>query len=249
MTTEAYYDRLTAYYKFIYADWGLSVVRQAEALDSVIREHFGAQAHRILDAACGIGTQSIGLAQRGYQVTGSDISLAEVEEARTEAVKRGLPMKFKQADMLELRQAHEGYFDVVIACDNAIPHLLSDDAILNAFRQFYECVQPGGGCLISVRDYASMDRTGQQLIPRQVHRTERGRVVLFDVWDFEGDFYNMSTYIVEDGGGGTGRCYIVRGRYYCVEIEALERLMAQAGFVEVQTLRDRFFQPLIIGRR
>lgn len=248
-STTQYYDRLASYYKYIYADWEGSLQRQAEALDGVIRELVGPGAHRILDAACGIGTQSIGLAQLGYQVTASDISLGGLEQARAQATQRGLTIEFRIADMRELWETYRQQFDVVIACDNAVPHLLSDDDILDAFRQFYACTRPGGSCLISVRDYADIERSGQQLHPRQVHTTPTGRVVLFDVWDFEGDYYQMTTYIVEDNGTAMARTHVMRGRYYCVQLATLEALMTQAGFTQVRTLRDRFFQPLVVGKR
>lgn len=55
-----------------------------------------------------------------------------------------------------MRVAHDHHgrqFDVVIACDNSIPRLLSDDEILTAFRQMFACTRPGGGCLVTVRDF------------------------------------------------------------------------------------------------
>ena len=246
---DAYYDSLAPYYKYIYADWEASVQLQAAALDSVIREFIGPDTRRILDAACGIGTQSIGLAQLGYMVTASDLSSQEVEQARAEASKRGLNIEFRVADMRAVYSIYQQQFDVVMACDNAIPHLLSAADISLAFQQFYACTRLGGGCIITVRDYAGMERAGRQLNPRQVHATANGRLVIFDVWDFDGDFYDMATYVVEDTGGNTAQMRILRGRYYCVTIAVLERLMAAVGFQQVRTLRDRFFQPLIIGRK
>ena len=46
---------------------------------------------------------------------------------------RALPARF-----------HE-QFDLVMACDNAVPHLLSDAEILRAFGQMFACTRPGGG--------------------------------------------------------------------------------------------------------
>lgn len=248
--TEAYYNALVPYYKLIYADWEASVERQAAALDSVIREFVGPQACHILDAACGIGTQSIGLAQLGYTVSASDISRAEVERARTESSGRGLSIDFRQADMRHLWQAHQQQFDVVIACDNAVPHLLSDREIGQAFEQFYQCTTPLGACIISVRDYAAMERNGQKFYPRLTHNLENGRIVIFDLWEFDGDFYDFTTYIVEDRAQPIANTQVIRGgRYYCVSIATLETLLAQAGFTRVKTLMDRFFQPLIVGMK
>ncbi len=211
---EAYYDGLAHYYKLIYRDWEASVARQAEALDGLIREFFGPSARRVLDAACGIGTQCLGLAERGYHVAASDISPAEIAVARAEAERRGLVIDFGLADMRQLSQARPDPFDVVLACDNAIPHLLSEADILRTVQEFHRCTTPKGGCLISVRDYARLEeRTGQaaqQVYPRKVH--------------------------------------VIRGgRYYCVTLAALERLLRQAGFGRVVTLTDRFFQPLLVA--
>src|SRR5258706_14610047 len=96
---EIFYDRLAPYYKFIYQDWEASVKRQASTLDDVIHEHFGNNVHTILDAACGIGTQSIGLAQLGFEVPPFDISSGEIERARAEASKRNLDITFHGPDM------------------------------------------------------------------------------------------------------------------------------------------------------
>jgi 2-polyprenyl-3-methyl-5-hydroxy-6-metoxy-1,4-benzoquinol methylase len=155
--TEDYYDNLAAYYKLIYQDWDASIERQGIALDGVIREFFGEGAKSILDAACGIGTQSIGLAERGYLVHASDSSKRAIIEGRTEAIKRGLPIEFQVTDMRRLIDIYPHPFDVVIACDNAIPHLLSNDEIRQTFEQFFQCTTSSGGCIVSLRDYAAME--------------------------------------------------------------------------------------------
>lgn len=243
-----YYNQLAPYYKFMLQDWNASVSRQATMLDSVIREFFGSNVHSILDAACGIGTQSIGLAQLGYEITASDISPAEIDQAQAEATQRGLRITFGVADMRKLAQSHSRLFDVVIACDNAIPHLLSDGEIRQAFEQFYRCTTASGGCIISVRDYANMELGGRKLFPRQAHKTSEGHVIVFDLWQSDGDYYDFTTYIVEDKGEPSAKAHVIRGgRYYCVTLATLEKLLREVGFQQVTTLRDRYYQPLLIG--
>ena len=245
---ESFYDQLSPYYKYIFHDWNASVERQSTILDEVIREYFGGNVESILDAACGIGTQSIGLAQKGYVLTSSDISKEEVEKARSEASKRNLDITFGIADMRNLEQTHQVKFDLAIACDNAVPHLLSEDEILQAFQQFYKVTAERGGCMISVRDYDAMERGGKKLVPRLVHDTPQGKIVVFDCWEFDGDFYDITMYIVEDDGQPMLKTNAIRGgRYYCVSILKLETLMQAAGFKTIVTLKDRFVQPLLMG--
>ena len=243
-----FYDQLAPYYTFLYADWEASLKRQAAALDGIAREFFGPDVRLILDAACGIGTQSIGLASLGYTVTASDISSAEVERARNLAQQRQLTIDFRVADMRALRAVLPEAFDVVIACDNAVPHLLTDGDLLQAFHQFYGCTTPQGGCIISVRDYAHLERGGRQLHPRLAHDIPGGRLLIFDVWDFDGDYYDLTIYVVEDRGQAEAVTHIMRGgRYYCVTIDKLEKLLRRAGFKQVVILRERFFQPVLVG--
>jgi SAM-dependent methyltransferase len=245
---EAYYDQLARYYRYLFPDWEASVTRQARVFDELIQDTFDPHARRVLDAACGIGTQCIGLAELGYQVTASDISMAAIELARQEAIRRSLSLTFIQADMRTLRQAHSGMFDLVIACDNAIPHLLSQADILKAFQQFYACTTPEGGCLISVRDYAAMELGGKRMYPRTVHQTPEGRGMLFDLWEFEGEYYDFTTYFVLDQGEAGVQTQAIRGgRYYCVSLATLEGLLLEAGFSRVAIEREKFYQPVLMG--
>jgi 2-polyprenyl-3-methyl-5-hydroxy-6-metoxy-1,4-benzoquinol methylase len=137
MSVADFYDQLSPFYHLIYPDWERAVQRQAAQLDAVIRELWGEGATTVLDVACGIGAQAIGLAQLGYHVAASDIAALPLERARREAARRGLAIDFGVADLTRLSARRDRAFDVVIACDNAIPHLLSDDQIRVAFREMY----------------------------------------------------------------------------------------------------------------
>lgn len=250
--TENFYDSLAPYYKMLYPDWDASVARQADALDSVIREYFGKGTKTLVDVACGIGTQSIGLAKYGYRVSASDISSGEIDQAKREASRHQVDIRFLVGDMRQAWDVHQRQFDILIACDNAVPHLLTDEEILQAFQQFHKTIKDGGGCIISVRDYAQLERTQHEkkFYPRRVQETETGQIVLFDIWDFyDADHYEITTYLVDDDTAHVKTRAIRGGKYYCVEIPTLEMLLLKAGFQDVMVLRERFFQPLLVARK
>jgi len=247
-----YYDKLAPYYKYIYVDWEKSVRRQAEMLDSVFKDYLGGNIETILDVSCGIGTQSIGLAEIGYKVTACDISSSEIHLAQEEAKARGLEIDFQVGDMRKAWDTHHHKYDVVIACDNSVPHLLSNEEILLAFQQFYRCTAKGGACVISVRDYANMERPESKILmhPRLIHQTGDEQVILFDVWKFDGDYYEITTYIILDTGAEELKTHVAHGgKYYCVSISTLEELLRKAGYKEIHTSTDRFFQPLLIAKK
>src|ERR687885_2233242 len=133
-----FYDQLAENYHLIYSNWKEGgVPRQGEALDKLIRATIGPPPLGVLDCSCGIGTQAIGLALRGYQVRGSDLSSRAVERARKEARAFDVDVDFSVADMRDLETQIEGTYDVVLSCDNSLPHLQTDDDILLAARNMW----------------------------------------------------------------------------------------------------------------
>jgi SAM-dependent methyltransferase len=249
MTPEAFYDELAPFYHLVYPDWEASVARQSAALDALLGQLCGEGPLAVLDAACGIGTQALGLAARGHAVTASDVSSAAVERARREAAKRSLAIDFSVADLRRLSDHHRRVFDAVIACDNALPHLLTDDDLLTAFGQLFACTRPGGACLVSVRDYDREDRTGVQIKPYGMRVDGGLRYLVFQVWEFRGELYDLAMYFVEDRGGPEARTRVLRTRYYAVGTEKLLALMRRAGFADARRLDGAFFQPLLVGTR
>src|ERR1700733_9776370 len=128
-----FYDRLAGNYHLIFEDWDASLQRQGAALAAILERECGAASTlRILDCACGIGTQSLGLASLGFTVTACDLSPASVERARVEAAKRRLTVRLLVADMLDLSEIPDSDFDAVMCMDNALPHLESDEQLFQA---------------------------------------------------------------------------------------------------------------------
>ena len=227
-----FYDDLAPYYHLIYDDWEAGMERQGARLAGVIADVWGGAVGSVLDASCGIGTQAIALARRGFDVTASDLSAEAVNRARQEASVRGLSVEFSVCDMRQVHSRHAGPFDLVISCDNSIPHLLTDKEILLALREFYACVHPGGGCLLTVRDYDSEPRGRGLVKPYGTREFGGKRFILFQVWDFEGDQYDLSFYIVEDDAAtGAVSTHVMRSRYYAISCTRLLELMQEGGFL------------------
>lgn len=244
-----FYSDLAPLYHLVYEDWHASIQRQSRMLDSVIQERWP-EAREILDLSCGIGTQALGLAQLDYVVTASDLTPEAVERARKEASALGLSVGFSVADMRDASMHHGRQFDVVLAGDNSVPHLLTDDQILEAFRAMYQCARPGGGCVISVRDYAVEDVSGSGNIKMYGTRQVDGiTYIVFQKWDVDGAFYDLTMYFVEDDGSAACQTRVMRSRYYAIGVPRLCELMGEAGFESVTRVDGRFFEPLIVGTR
>jgi SAM-dependent methyltransferase len=245
-----FYDRMASLYHLVFPDWDKSIERQAGQLTELIRERWGTGAQTVLDVSCGIGTQAIGLAQRGFVVTASDLSAGAVARARDEARRRSVAIDFSVCDMRAAHTHHQRQFDVVLSGDNSITHLLDDEQLLMALRQMYDCTRPGGGCLLTVRDYDKEER-GTGLMKSYGVREEGGkRYAIFQVWDFQGPLYDLAMYfVVDDGVSQEVATHVMRTRYHAIGTEQLLTLMRRAGFTRAERLDGRFYQPVLMGHR
>jgi len=249
-TVIEFYDQLSPFYHLLYKDWDAGMVRQAECLRDAIRAQWGDQAQSVLDVSCGIGTQSLGLARLGFHVTASDLSPQAVARAQKEAETRHLSIPFTICDMREAYRHHGGGFDVVISCDNSIPHLLSDEEILLALQEMHACLRPTGGCLLTIRAYDTEERGRGIVKPYGIREDGGKRYLIFQVWDFEGEQYALSMYFIEDDlQSGAIQTHVMRSRYYAISPNRLLELMEQAGFAEVKRLDEVFYQPVLVGTK
>jgi len=244
-----FYDELAPLYHLVFEDWDASIRRQGHQLSAIIRSEWPTH-QTVLDVSCGIGTQAIALAMNGFRVTGSDLSPKAIERARVEAVSRGQSIQFSVSDMREANLHHGTGFDLVVSCDNSIPHLLTYNEIAIALRQMFACLRNGGGCLLTLRDYDREER-GKNIVKPYGARIESGkRYVAFQVWDFEGDVYDLTIFsIEEDLSSKVVVTRTMRSKYYAISTVPLMTLMRDAGFSNVRRLDEVFYQPVIVGTK
>ncbi|MBP5168558.1 MAG: hypothetical protein ILP14_05055, partial [Oscillospiraceae bacterium] len=63
---QSFYDSMASQYDKFYLDWQTAVKKEAVFLSELFKRYGFDSSARILDCACGIGTQAIGLAALGY---------------------------------------------------------------------------------------------------------------------------------------------------------------------------------------
>lgn len=247
--TSSFYDGLAPHYHLLYGDWESAVQRQGEALAGLLQSMGVAPDEPVLDAACGIGTQTLGLAQQGLRVIASDISPGALERLRAELSRRGLTAETRIDDLRILAHTAPQSLGAVLACDNSIPHLLSDAEILQAFRACLRSLRAGGAAVFSVRDYAAIPRTSPDVRPHALHRVGDERFVSVQVWEWDGDQYDLRLYLTHETADGRCSTQVLRSRYYAVSIERLAALLQEAGFTDVRRRDDVLFQPVLSARR
>jgi SAM-dependent methyltransferase len=139
---------------------------------------------RVLDLGCGLGTQPMELAARGWDAVGIDIAPQLVRRANDLALSKNLTARFYDADLydplaiLSLAEGSEpsfyGGFDVVL--DRGLFHSLFnvDSRVDGLIAQLYffhvlYVLKKGGYLLLKVMDQAQFSNVASSLTKELVH--------------------------------------------------------------------------------
>jgi SAM-dependent methyltransferase len=248
-----FYNPLSDNYHLLWEDWPQTVRRHGELLDRLLRDRLGDQSLSVLDCCCGIGTQALGLALRGHRVHGTDISGAAVGRAAREAAALGVPVTFGVADVRTLADQVAGAFDVVLAFDNALPHLLTDEDLDRGVRGMAARLRPGGLFLASTRDYDALVAERPRATPVRVFDGPPCRRVVFQVWDWNADgrSYHMHLFLLQDTAAGWQAAQYATD-YRALLRDELSAALARAGLGEVCWFTPQesgFHQPVVTARK
>jgi glycine/sarcosine N-methyltransferase len=250
VNAKSFYDQLANEYHLVYKDWEDEIRWQSEAISRLL----GQPPLRILDCACGIGTQTIGLARLGYKVVGLDLSSKAVDRARRELRKRGIrDTAVVAADLRNLPTSFQEAFEAVICCDNPLAHMLTNADLQVALRSMNGALRKGGKLILTSRDYDTLleSRPSQMPIRRSIvnHRT----ILVFQLWNWQQD---GQTYVNEH--------FIMQRGLVCWRVNHLATQMRAhrrgeiteaaevAGFINIEWKeRDEtgYFQPVMMAIR
>ena len=129
---EAYTDFAYLYDTFMedvpYEDW-------ATLLSSLIKA-YGNNVHSLVDLGCGTGTLTMMMYDRGFEVTGVDISEDMLSVAADKSMEEGKDILYIRQDMSELKLFDK--VDVIYSVCDCINYLITDEDIINCFKAVYD---------------------------------------------------------------------------------------------------------------
>ena len=247
---QTFYDNLASQYDQLFLDWQATTREQAAILDRIFADNGYDKTADVLDCACGIGTQAIGLAAMGYRVTASDISDGELAEAKERAGKNRVTVCFEHADFRALADTFSRTFDIVIAMDNALPHMLTAKDLAAAIKSIVSQINDGGMFVASIRDYDALLTDKPPYSPPYIHQTEKGQRVSFQTWHWEGDNYRLIQYIVDDRD--TLQVSKFECEYRATRRQEMTDLLMEQGCSEVVWMfpeETGFYQPIVVAKK
>lgn len=250
-TTRSFYDPLAPHYHLIFDNWDTAIERQAGVLNPLIASLLHTGRLNILDCACGIGTQAIGFARHGHNVTASDLSPAAVARAQHEALQRNLTIDFHVSDMTSLTEIASSNYDVVAALDNALPHL-SADKLRKAVHAMASKLHPGGLFLASTRDYDAVIVERPSVQSPSFYGAPPNRRFIHQVWDWiDHERYTVHHYITVQSAEGWAAHHFA-SEYRCVQRAELSSALSSSGFQNIRFLmpaESGYYQPIVVATK
>ena len=138
----------------------------------------------------------------------------------------------------------------MIAMDNALPHMLTADALKAAIESITGQLRPNGIFVASIRDYDRLLLSKPPYSPPYIHQTDKGKRVSFQTWVWEDDNYRLTQYIIDDEDSlqiSKFEC-----EYRAARREELTNLLLSNGCGEVKwefPEETGFYQPVVIARK
>lgn len=128
------------YYDVIYQDKNYGA--ECDFLKAIFSKYSSKSVRSILDLGCGTGGHSLILAERGYRVTGIDISSKMLEISRKKAKERKLNIEFIPGDIrkIELNQK----FDAVISMFAVISYQITNEDLISTFKAALKHLKKNG---------------------------------------------------------------------------------------------------------
>lgn len=133
-----FYDALTA---------NVSYDTVAQVLSSLLTR-YGKGRGLLLDLACGTGSVSVRLAEKGYEVIGVDLSPEMLSEAQNKAYSAGQNILFLCQDMTKLDLY--GTVDAAVCTLDGLCHLPDEESVSAALGKVLLFMNPGGVFLFDV---------------------------------------------------------------------------------------------------
>jgi len=173
--------------------------------DAIIRMLQPEPEANILDLACGFGRHSVVLAQKGYHITGYDLSESFLNKARELAETLKVSIDLKQGDMREI--PFENQFDAIINMFTAFGFFENEQEDLKVLKGVHKALKPGGQFLI---DVINRETASQAEMPRRWIKENHAFLLEERVFDFFRSRLELTNLLILQSGEVKQANYSIR---------------------------------------
>ena len=212
-------------------------------MEALLQKH-GVRPQSVLDLACGTGSMSVLLAQKGYQVLAADLSEDMLAMAWEKAAELENPPFFICQSMQQLHLPDT--VDWVMCCLDSLNYVTNPEDCREAFKRVFESLSSGGAFIFDINSEEKL-----RSLDGQVFLDENEEV--YCVWRAEFDreenicYYGMDIF-QKEGKDLWSRSF-EEHREYAYSVEQLVSYLKEAGFMTIEVYGDRTFDAPKAGEQ
>lgn len=187
---------------------------------------------RILDCPCGYGRHSIALANRDFEVVGSDINSEMLAPAR-EAARALNNIRFVKENMADLTYREE--FDAITNMFFSFGFFETDEENTDVLRRFYNALKPGGRFLMHTDVNVPRLENKNYKFHETRNLTTGKKLEINERYDSANQrLYGQWTLISPDGT----REYLTPYKHIIYTYESFANFCREVGFINVRGYGD-----------
>ena len=223
------YDALAGAYDAL--TWDIPYETILDFWEAVLRQE-GKQPETVLDLACGTGSLSVLMAEKGYWVLGADISEEMLTAAYDKAAQLEQPPFFICQSMQELMLPQP--VDWIVCCLDGINYLTDPEDCRQAFKRCYENLNPGGMLSFDINSAFKLKNLDGQVWLDENEDT-------YCVWRTEFDeeenicYYGVDLFTCQ---GDLWARDFEEHRQYAYSLAQLTEYLKEAGFQNIRAYGD-----------
>ena len=226
---DAYHALAASYYRLT---WDVDYAAVVDFYWQILAKE-GLKPRTAVDLACGTGSVSVLLAQRGLQVIGVDMSEDMLCQASQKAMEADVLVRFVCQRLEKLRLPRG--VDLAVCALDSLDYITDPDACREAICRAYKALNPGGCLIFDVNTPEKL-----RAMDGQVFLDEDEDV--YCVWRGEFDENtNICTYGMDlfQRRGDVWQRSWEEHREYAYSREQLTAYLKEAGFTSVEVFGDR----------
>ena len=207
-----------------------------EAILHMYAIHPGA---KVCECACGTGSLTIALAEKGYALTGVDLSEEMLFEASKKARRAGVMIPFVKQDMRALRLHRQ--MDAVLATCDGLNYLAGDEDVSMFFASAFAALREGGVLAFDLSTPYKLEHVlGDNFIGDE---TADIAYLWKNVWHEKARMVEMELSIFVRQQEETYQRLSESQRQYAHDLPRLKALLEAAGFADIRVFGDVSFAP------
>ena len=226
MSETSFYDALSEDYdRFV--DWEARLAFEMPFLRVLFGQH---QVRRVLDVACGTGHHAIAFSEDGYEATATDVNQAMVDRARANVAAKKARVDVYRLGFGGLSEELSGPYDAITCLGNSLPHVLTEEAMVEALADMASMVRPGGILLVQNRNFDRVLARQERFMPPEVRRSEDEEWIFVRFYDLDGEELRFNMVRLHRRGNESWSTHLEHTQLRAWRRRQLETLLSRSGF-------------------